>query len=259
LDYHVTSPKLKWRLVRTVAGFPEKEARTFLDDAIARNPDRWIQAIAYQAMADERKSAVDFAARLKTDKGLYARLERGLGKAAVAQHIADGEKAPSKLEEFTRIMREKYADVIPDLSVGRPAPALVGEDLDGKPASLADLKGKLVVLDVWATWCGYCTAMIPHERAMVRRFEGKSFVLVSICADDKKETLKAFLTKEAMPWTHWWSGPDGKLLDALNVRYFPTIFVLDPEGVIRYTGIQGEELEKAVNTLLNEAETKAAE
>ena len=56
-----------------------------------------------------------------------------------------------------------------------------------------------------------------------------------------------------MPWNHWWNGAEGKLMDTLNIQHFPTIFVLDPQGVIRFKEIRGEELEKAVNTLLEEA------
>ena len=94
--------------------------------------------------------------------------------------------------------------------------------------------------------------MIPHEREMVERLKDKPFALVSISVDDEKKTLADFLAKEKMPWTHWWNGAEGKLIDTLNIQHYPTIFVLDAKGVIRYKEIRGEELEKAVNTLLLE-------
>ncbi len=119
----------------------------------------------------------------------------------------------------------------------------------------------MVVLDVWATWCVPCTAMIPHEREMVGRLEGKPFRLVDLSVDDDVKTLKDFLAREKLPWTHWWAGPGGpeaSFMQDWHIRGIPAIFVLDVEGVIRYRDVRGDELEKAVNALLKEAEAKAA-
>ena len=82
----------------------------------------------------------------------------------------------------------------------------------------------------------------------------KPFALVSISVDAEKQTLVDFLAKESMPWNHWWNGAEGKLIDTLSIQHYPTIFVLDPSGVIRFKEIRGEELEKAVNLLLDEAQ-----
>src|SRR5450631_2188002 len=86
------------------------------------------------------------------------------------------------------------------LAVGKPAPELKSIDLEGKPVRLTDLKGNVVVLDVWATWCVPCCAMIPHERELVKRLKAKPFAIVSISVDDKQETVVEFLKKEPMPW-----------------------------------------------------------
>jgi hypothetical protein len=73
--------------------------------------------------------------------------------------------------------------------------------------------------------------MIPHQRELVKRLNGKPFTLVSISVDDKRETLAEFLKKEPMPWTHWFNGPDGNIITDLNVWSYPTIYVLDAKGV----------------------------
>jgi cytochrome oxidase Cu insertion factor (SCO1/SenC/PrrC family) len=98
--------------------------------------------------------------------------------------------------------------------------------------------------------------MIPHEREMVKKYEGKPFEFVSISFDDSKETLQKFMKKEPMPWTHWFNGPDGAFGKDWNIKHFPTIYVIDAKGVIRYKEIRGKKLDEAVETLVAEAEKK---
>jgi peroxiredoxin len=144
--------------------------------------------------------------------------------------------------------------VVRNLAVGKAAPDVEASDLDGKKVKLSSYRGKVVVLDIWATWCGPCRAMIPHEREMVKKLEKKPFALISVSADDKKETLQEFLTKESMPWTHWWDGTSGPVMTAYKVEFFPSIYVIDAKGVIRHKHIRGADLEKAVEELIKEAE-----
>lgn len=143
---------------------------------------------------------------------------------------------------------------IRNLGIGKAAPELKSVDLSGKSVQLADLKGQVVVLDVWATWCGPCQAMIPHQRELVKRLNGKPFTLVSITVDEKRDTVTQFLKKEAMPWTHWYNGPEGEIVTKLNVSSLPTIYVLDAKGVIRNKDVRGEQLDEAVDALLKELE-----
>ena len=101
--------------------------------------------------------------------------------------------------------------------------------------------------------------MIPHEREMVEKLKGQPFALISVSADEDKADLDKFLQKTAMPWIHWWGEADnGKVLKALGIHQYPTIYVLDANGLIRYRNVRGEELEKAVNALLKETEGQTA-
>jgi len=151
---------------------------------------------------------------------------------------------------------------IRNLVIGQAAPEAESNDLDGKAVKLSDHKGKVVVLDFWATWCGPCVGMIPHEREMVKKHEGKPFVFISVSADEKKEKLKEFLEKEKMPWTHWWAGVEG-VVKKWNIRAFPTMYIIDAKGVLRAKLIGGgEEAEKklseTVEKLVNEAAKTAS-
>jgi thiol-disulfide isomerase/thioredoxin len=160
-----------------------------------------------------------------------------------------GDRGPVKLTEAAK----DITYMLDNLVVGKTladvdCPALA----DGKPAKISDYRGKVVVLDIWATWCGPCKAMIPHEREMVKKLKDKPFALISVSADDKQETLTKFLEKTEMPWTHWHAGAKGELLKKYQVKFFPTIYVLDAKGVIRFKNIRDKDLEAAVEELLKE-------
>jgi len=131
-------------------------------------------------------------------------------------------------------------------------PNIESEDLKGSKVQLKDYKGKVVVLDIWATWCVPCKAMIPHERELVKKLKDKPFTFISISADKTKDTLTEFLKENPMPWTHWWNGETGGILKEWNIQRFPTIYVVDAKGIIRYKDIRGKELEEAVEKLLAE-------
>jgi hypothetical protein len=97
--------------------------------------------------------------------------------------------------------------------------------------------------------------MYPHERSLVKRLEGKPFALIGINSDDE-DTLRKAIKKENMTWRSWWDGGDtsGPISSKWNVHAWPTIYVLDHKGVIRFKGPRGEELDKVVDQLLVELE-----
>src|SRR5262249_25408728 len=145
---------------------------------------------------------------------------------------------------------------IRNLSIGKVAPDFESSDLEGKKVKLSDLKGKVVVLDIWTTWSGPGKAVIPREGERVKKLEGKPFVLVSLSGDDERDIVKKFLEKEPMPWIHWWNGARGGILEKWNVKFFPTIYVIDAKGTIRHKNVHGKELDEAVEALVKETEEK---
>jgi thiol-disulfide isomerase/thioredoxin len=158
----------------------------------------------------------------------------------------------TRLGESVAEAVQKKIDFINNFTVGKRAPDFECELLDGKKAKLSDFRGNVVVLSVWATWCSPCKAMIPHERELVERMKGKPFKFVSLSVDDTKETLTEFLKYENMSWTHMWNGPAGGFIDQYQIQSYPTIYVLDAKGMIRFKHVKGEKLDHAVEALLKE-------
>jgi thiol-disulfide isomerase/thioredoxin len=251
-----------------------KEAVDMIVKDHSKNP-KMISVLGFISSTPDGASILEKIATKTDDRNLA-----GLAWYAITENLQKeaGDVGPKKAEELnkrTEMIYEKlakdYADVsmgrgtigdtikaalfeLQNLSVGKVAPEVLCLNIDGdKEDKLSNYKGKVVVLDIWATWCGPCKAMIPHEREMNEKLKGKPFAFISISGDDTKETLTSFLEKEKMPWVHWFADRKGILKD-WNIRFYPTMYILDHKGVIRAKGLRGEELEKKVNELVVEAE-----
>jgi thiol-disulfide isomerase/thioredoxin len=139
--------------------------------------------------------------------------------------------------------------------VGQPAPTLGGMDLNGKPLKLSDLRGKVVVVDFWRTACPPCLAMVPHQRELVKRMQGRPFVLlgVNVGTDGGTPGFKAFLEKEQMTWPMICDG-EGQAI-SWHATSPPTLDVVDARGVYRYFSIAEKDLDAVVEILVKEAES----
>jgi hypothetical protein len=102
--------------------------------------------------------------------------------------------------------------------------------------------------------------MYPHERSLVKRLADKPFALLGVNSDINKEELKKVMEKEEITWRSFWNGPEGTngpISKKWNVHGWPTIYVLDQKGVIRYKNVRGEKMDEAVDKLLKEQEGEA--
>lgn len=101
--------------------------------------------------------------------------------------------------------------------------------------------------------------MYPHERSLVKRLADKPFALLGINSDRDREALKETVAKEEITWRSWWDGGsiEGPIATKWDVEGWPTVYVLDARGVIRFTHAHGEKLDEAVDALLKELEADA--
>ena len=99
--------------------------------------------------------------------------------------------------------------------------------------------------------------MYPHERSLVKRLANKPFALIGVNSDKDKEMLHQRMAEENITWRSFWNGPrgtGGPISTKWNVHGWPTIYVIDHKGVIRYKNVRGEKMDEAVDTLLAEME-----
>ena len=145
------------------------------------------------------------------------------------------------------------------LSVGKTAPDVEGEDLDAAALKLSDFRGRVVLVNFWGNWCGPCRALLPHERALVKKLAGRPFTLLGVNSDEDRTMAKKAVLKEKLTWCSFWNGggTDGPISTKWNVQGWPTLYVIDARGVIRHKwlGSPGDKvLNESVEALVKEAE-----
>jgi thiol-disulfide isomerase/thioredoxin len=257
--HHLASPKLG-----SVVGRPNADEK-FLRAVATKSPHAEARARAALALAT-----------------LLARADRPREAEALLDKILQDKEA-AKLSHHHGNLGKAAEDLrfeIRHLSPGKAAPELEGVDQDDKPLKLSDYRGKVVLLVFWATWCGPCMAMVPHERELVKRYAGRPFAVVGVNGDgdiayppgekpiDNKAKVKAIMKREGITWrsfrdalkdpvTNRWQVPG--ISRKWNVDGWPTVFVIDHQGVIRhrFLGVPDKaDLDAAVKKLVAAAGAK---
>lgn len=99
-------------------------------------------------------------------------------------------------------------------------------------------------------------AMYPHERSLVKKLADKPFAIIGVNSDSDLEALQPILKTNEITWRSFWNGPEGTsgpISTKWNVSSWPTIYLLDVDGKIRYKNVRGDNLDAAIETLLAEA------
>jgi thiol-disulfide isomerase/thioredoxin len=146
--------------------------------------------------------------------------------------------------------QEESEKVRAGLVTGAKFPDFNVKDLDGKPLSVSNYKGKVVLLDFWATWCPPCRAELPNVIKTYDRYhkDGFEIIGISLDRDRDREKLVSFLKDKKMTWPQFFDGKywQNELAVKYGVQSIPTTYLLDGQGVIIGKDLRGEALEKAV-------------
>lgn len=178
------------------------------------------------------------------DKQLVDRaLERLAASSPRGNELAAHFRA-DKAEEKRRLER---------IREGAPAPAFICTTPKGKTLRPADFKGKVLVLDFWASWCGPCRKEIANLKKIYTDFRNKGVEILSVSIDAKEEAWLKALKEEGMPWKQGRTADGGK--DVMNLYQFsgiPFILIIDKKGNIYRKQLRGDSIRKAVEEVLAE-------
>ncbi len=130
------------------------------------------------------------------------------------------------------------APAVTPVGIGGTAPNLTQSDTAGKSVSLSDFRGKVVLLDFWATWCQPCRNAIPGLKATLNRFRDRDFAIVSVTLDDDLGAWRSFIAQNSMDWTHLTDGKGqaNAAVSLYSLSSIPMTYLIDKNGKIIAAG-----------------------
>lgn len=146
---------------------------------------------------------------------------------------------------------------VPKVNVGSMAPNFTLFSIDNKKISLADYKGKYVLVDFWASWCPPCRAENPNIVVAYRKYKAKNFDILGVSLDDNKTKWEKAIMDDHLTWTHVsdLKGWKSAVVDLYNIESIPSNYLLDPTGKVIAINLRGKDLERVLEEELNKVPT----
>jgi thiol-disulfide isomerase/thioredoxin len=186
----------------------------------------------------------------------------------ILAHLKQDDAAKKQFEQFVKMRPEddpnrqralRYIDD-PELARARMAPPFSITAMDGQRISLDELKGKVVLIDFWATWCAPCRAALPRMKEIAKKFEGQPLAILSVSLDGDEQKWKDFVAKNEMTWLQYRDGGfKGPIATLFGVRAIPQTFTMDADGVLQDQHIGDAAIEGKLKKLVGRARESQAQ
>jgi thiol-disulfide isomerase/thioredoxin len=180
--------------------------------------------------------------------------------ASLYERLADA-LLESKAERKTKAYATQFRGQSNRIRLPGSKLELDGKLLSGDDFDWESYRGKVVLVDFWATWCGPCVADMPNIQATYNKFHKKGFDVVAVSLDNDRKALESFVRQRSLPWVQivdnaprTKQGRQETLSNRYNISSIPTAFLVDRDGKVVSTFARGEELQKLLNQLLETTE-----
>ena len=139
-----------------------------------------------------------------------------------------GSKAPEEIKADAAFKVKRFT------FLGKPI-ALKFKAIDGREVDLSKMRGKVVMIDFWATWCPPCVALIPHAKEAYEKYHSKGLEVIGISLDREEEALRDFIKQKSLPWPQYYAG-DGEMNQIameFGISPIPEVWLIDKKGILR--------------------------
>jgi peroxiredoxin len=205
-----------------------------LDDQMSVRTKDYIAAHPKSAVSLNELQSLTYSTSYAELNKLFTGLDTSL------QNTHSGKKLATQLA-----IMEKTA-------IGKPALAFTQNDVNGKPVSLSDFRGKYVLVDFWASWCGPCRAENPNVLKAYNQYKDKNFTVFGVSLDEKGDNWKKAVEEDKLPWTQAsdLKGWKNEAAQQYGVNAIPANYLIDPNGIIIGHNLRGEDLENKLAEVL---------
>lgn len=248
LAKHIKRPELAQHVL-ALSAYGGETSAAVLSRLLTENPNRDVQGRACYELARETVSNTYRGPTPEAKQKAIGLLDR------VIKEFAD---VPYRRGTTLGKAAEKDLFELKHLDVGEAAPEITGKDLDGTDMSLSQFRGKVVVLNFWGSWCGPCISELPDLKRIAAEFADQAVVLGVMT--DSIENARKVVAEHEVTYPNWLDGGrTGAIINQWNIQSWPTTYIIDQQGVIRYKQAQPSEFRDAVWKLVHEDKTVSPE
>jgi thiol-disulfide isomerase/thioredoxin len=223
-------------------------AAIFVNEGVTRRKDEFFPR-AHDEFAKALAAVPNFPDAVFADGRALAYMKQD--DAAKAQFERFVKMRPEESVDRQRALR--YIDQ-PELARARMAPPFAVTTTNGQRVSLDDMKGKVVLIDFWATWCAPCREALPHMREIAKKFRDEPLVILSVSLDDDERKWKEFVGKNEMTWLQYRDGGfKGPVSTTFAVEAIPQTFTVDTDGILQDQHIGDASIEGKLKKLIKRA------